>query len=89
MFENALKQDTKFRKHKNAIDNNFFEQMNNLQHKKRLHDINILKQKKADEIRNKSLQISQEVILVNSRAVFKDLVKFYVIITIKYLYAST
>lgn len=35
--------------------------MNDLQHKKRLHDLNLLKQKKADEIRNKSLQISQEV----------------------------
>jgi len=61
LFENALKQDKKFRKHKNAIDNNFYEQINTLQHKKRLHDINILKQKKADEIRNKSLLISQEV----------------------------
>jgi len=60
--------------------------MNTLQHKKRLHDINILKQKKADETRNKSLQISQEVILVNSTVVFKDLVKLYVIITIKYLF---
>lgn len=39
--------------------------MNALQHKKRLHDLNLLKQKKADEIRNKSLQISQEVIFIN------------------------
>lgn len=45
--------------------------MNTLHHKKRLHDINLLKQKKADEIRNKSLQINQEVILVHPRAVFK------------------
>lgn len=77
MFENALKQDTEFRKHKIASDNNFYEQMNALQHKKRLHDINLLKQKKADEIRNKSLQISQEVIFVHSRAVCKNIDKLY------------
>lgn len=71
MFENALKQDTEFRKQKIASDNNFYEQMNTLHHKKRLHDINVLKQKKADEIRNKKLQISQEVILVHSRAVLR------------------
>jgi len=76
LFENALKQDTKFRKHKIASDNNFYEQMNTLHHKKRLHDINLLKQKKADEIRNKSLQINQEVILVRSRAVFKISLNF-------------
>lgn len=51
--------------------------MNALQHKKRLHDINLLKQKKADEIRNKSLQISQEVIFVHSKAVFKNIDKFF------------
>ncbi|XP_026810385.1 dynein regulatory complex subunit 4-like isoform X2 [Rhopalosiphum maidis] len=67
LFENALKQDTEFRKHKIASDNNFYEQMNALQHKKRLHDINLLKQKKADEIRNKSLQISQERIMSSNR----------------------
>ncbi|XP_022183449.1 golgin subfamily A member 6-like protein 22 isoform X2 [Myzus persicae] len=67
LFENALKQDTEFRKHKIASDNNFYEQMNTLQHKKRLHDINLLKQKKADEIRNKSLQISQERIMSSNR----------------------
>lgn len=43
--------------------NNYYEQTNKLQHKKRLHDLNLLKQKKADEIRNKTLQMSQEVIL--------------------------
>lgn len=37
--------------------------MNTLQHKKKLHDLNLLKQKKANETRNKSLQISQKVIL--------------------------
>ncbi|KAE9534304.1 hypothetical protein AGLY_008394 [Aphis glycines] len=67
LFENALKQDTEFRKHKIVSDNNFYEQMNALQHKKRLHDINLLKQKKADEIRNKSLQISQERIISSNR----------------------
>lgn len=45
-----------------AIDNSFYEQMNTLQHKKRLHDLNLLKLQKANAIRNKSLQMSQEVI---------------------------
>jgi len=76
LFENALKQDTEFRKKKIVSDNNFYEQMNTLHHKKRLHDINLLKQKKADEIRNKSLQINQEVILVHSKAVFKISLNF-------------
>lgn len=47
-----------------ASDNSFYEQMSTLQHKKRLHDLNLLKLKKADEIRNKSLQMSQEVIFI-------------------------
>ncbi|CAI6346654.1 unnamed protein product [Macrosiphum euphorbiae] len=67
LFENALKQDTEFRKQKIASDNNLYEQMNTLHHKKRLHDINLLKQKKVDEIRNKKLQISQERIMSSNR----------------------
>lgn len=49
-----------------ANDNNFYEQINALQRKKRLHELNLLKQKKADEIRNKSLQMSQKVIFICS-----------------------
>lgn len=62
MFECSLKKDKQFRKLKTASDNNFYDQINALEHKKRLHNINLLKQKKADEIRNKSLQINKEVI---------------------------
>ncbi|VVC24641.1 Protein of unknown function DUF4659 [Cinara cedri] len=66
-FENSLKQDIEFEKHKIASDNNFYEQMNALQHKKKLHDINLLKQKKAKELRIKSLQLNQERVTSTNR----------------------
>jgi len=44
--------------------------MNSIQHKKRLHDLNLLKQKKANELRNKSLQMSREVIIILLEVVF-------------------
>jgi len=48
----------------------FHEQMNAIQHKKRLHDFNLLKEKKADELRNKSLRTSQEVIITFIQQLF-------------------
>lgn len=38
--------------------------MNTIQHKMKVQDLNFLKQKRADEIRNKSLQMNQEVIFI-------------------------
>lgn len=51
--------------------NNYCEQTNRLQHKKKLHELNLLKQKKADEIRNKTLQMSQEVTFIRLGVIFK------------------
>jgi hypothetical protein len=43
-------------------DNHFYDQMNDIKYKMKMQDLNLLKQKRADEIRNKSLQRNQEVI---------------------------
>ncbi|XP_025419289.1 golgin subfamily A member 6-like protein 1 isoform X2 [Sipha flava] len=66
-FENSLKQDIELKKHTIVGDNHFYDQMNDIKYKMKMQDLNLLKQKRADEIRNKSLQRNQERVMSSNR----------------------
>ncbi|XP_050532842.1 trichohyalin-like isoform X1 [Daktulosphaira vitifoliae] len=59
-LENSLKRSVEVNKREIASNNYNWEHMNALTRKKELNDKSILKQKKANEFKNKSLQMAQE-----------------------------